>query len=123
MSDRATSSRRDAAHAPHDDRPARRGHGVLVDFWTRACIDWLRTASRVRAWAERYREQGLVGVDTPEFAGRGRAGHEHLERDLATGAQFTCAVDRAQAGDPVPAVATALRCGLDGATSVRAGRT
>jgi thiol-disulfide isomerase/thioredoxin len=42
---------------------------VLVDFWTYTCINWLRTLPYVRAWAEKYRDQGLVviGVHTPEF--------------------------------------------------------
>jgi thiol-disulfide isomerase/thioredoxin len=42
---------------------------VLVDFWTYTCINWLRTLAYVRAWAERYADQGLVvvGVHTPEF--------------------------------------------------------
>jgi len=45
------------------------GKVVLVDFWTYTCINWLRTAPYVRAWAARYKEQGLVviGVHTPEF--------------------------------------------------------
>ncbi|MGH9421392.1 MAG: redoxin domain-containing protein, partial [Thermoanaerobaculia bacterium] len=46
-----------------------RGKVVLVDFWTYTCINWLRTLPYLRAWAARYREQGLVviGVHTPEF--------------------------------------------------------
>jgi thiol-disulfide isomerase/thioredoxin len=46
-----------------------RGHVVLVDFWTYTCINWLRTLAYLRAWAERYHDQGLVvlGVHTPEF--------------------------------------------------------
>ena len=46
-----------------------RGKVVLVDFWTYTCINWLRTLAYVRAWAERYHDQGLVvvGVHTPEF--------------------------------------------------------
>jgi thiol-disulfide isomerase/thioredoxin len=46
-----------------------RGSVVLVDFWTYTCINWLRTLGYVRAWDERYRDQGLVvvGVHTPEF--------------------------------------------------------
>ena len=28
------------------------GKVVLVDFWTYTCINWLRTLSYVRAWAE-----------------------------------------------------------------------
>jgi thiol-disulfide isomerase/thioredoxin len=48
---------------------ALRGKVVLVDFWTYTCINWLRTVPYVRAWAEKYRDQGLVviGVHTPEF--------------------------------------------------------
>ena len=46
-----------------------RGKVVLVDFWTYTCINWLRTLPYVRAWAERYKDHGLVviGVHTPEF--------------------------------------------------------
>ena len=47
-----------------------RGKVVLVQVWTYSCINWLRTLPYVRAWAEKYRNQGLVviGVHTPEFA-------------------------------------------------------
>ncbi len=46
-----------------------RGKVVVVDFWTYTCINWLRTLPYVRAWAEKYKDQGLVmiGVHTPEF--------------------------------------------------------
>jgi len=49
---------------------ALRGKVVLVDFWTFTCINWLRTLPYVRAWAEKYKDQGLVviGVHTPEFS-------------------------------------------------------
>jgi thiol-disulfide isomerase/thioredoxin len=49
---------------------ALRGKVVLIDFWTYTCINWLRTLPYVRAWAEKYRDQGLVviGVHAPEFA-------------------------------------------------------
>ena len=49
---------------------ALRGKVVLIDFWTYTCINWLRTAPYVRAWAEKYKDQGLVviGVHAPEFA-------------------------------------------------------
>jgi thiol-disulfide isomerase/thioredoxin len=49
---------------------ALRGKVVLIDFWTYTCINWLRQLPYVRAWAERYRDQGLVviGVHAPEFA-------------------------------------------------------
>ena len=48
---------------------ALRGKVVLVHFWTYTCINWLRTQSYLRAWAEKYKNQGLVviGVHTPEF--------------------------------------------------------
>jgi thiol-disulfide isomerase/thioredoxin len=47
-----------------------RGKVVLIDVWTYTCINWLRTLPYVRAWAEKYKNQGLVviGVHTPEFA-------------------------------------------------------
>ncbi len=46
-----------------------RGKVILIDFWTYTCINWLRTLPYVRAWAEKYKDQGLVviGVHTPEF--------------------------------------------------------
>ena len=46
-----------------------RGKVVVVEFWTYTCINWLRTLPYVRAWAEKYKDQGLVviGVHTPEF--------------------------------------------------------
>lgn len=46
-----------------------RGRVVLVDFWTYTCVNWLRTLPYLRAWDDRYRDQGLtiVGVHTPEF--------------------------------------------------------
>lgn len=49
---------------------ALKGKVVLVDFWTYSCINCLRTLPYVKAWAEKYRDQGLVviGVHTPEFA-------------------------------------------------------
>ncbi|MFC7379595.1 cytochrome c biogenesis protein DipZ [Brevundimonas sp. GCM10030266] len=47
-----------------------RGKVVVVDFWTYSCINCLRSIPYVKAWAEKYRDQGLVviGVHTPEFA-------------------------------------------------------
>ena len=48
---------------------ALRGKVVLVDFWTYTCINWWRTEPYIRAWAEKYKDQGLVvvGVHAPEF--------------------------------------------------------
>lgn len=46
-----------------------RGKVVLVQFWTYTCINWRRTLPYVRAWAQKYKDKGLVviGVHTPEF--------------------------------------------------------
>jgi len=46
------------------------GKVVLVDFWTYSCINWRRQLPYVRAWAEKYKDQGLVaiGVHAPEFS-------------------------------------------------------
>jgi cytochrome c biogenesis protein CcdA/thiol-disulfide isomerase/thioredoxin len=47
-----------------------KGHVVLVDFWTYSCINCLRSLPYVEAWAQKYRDQGLIviGVHAPEFA-------------------------------------------------------
>ncbi|QRM33731.1 cytochrome c biogenesis protein DipZ [Microvirga sp. VF16] len=47
-----------------------RGKVVLIGFWTYSCINCIRTMPYVRAWAEKYKDQGLVviGVHAPEFA-------------------------------------------------------
>ena len=49
---------------------ALKGKVVLVDFWTYSCINCLRAIPYVRAWAEKYKDKGLVviGVHAPEFA-------------------------------------------------------
>jgi thiol-disulfide isomerase/thioredoxin len=49
---------------------------TLVNFWTFTCVNWLRTFPYVRAWAEKYKDRGLVviGVHTPEF---------NVEKDFA----------------------------------------
>lgn len=49
---------------------ALRGKVVLADFWTYSCINCLRTLPYVRAWAQKYKDHGLVviGVHSPEFA-------------------------------------------------------
>jgi cytochrome c biogenesis protein CcdA/thiol-disulfide isomerase/thioredoxin len=52
------------------NRDELKGKVVLVDFWTYSCINCLRTLPYVRAWADKYKDSGLVviGVHTPEFA-------------------------------------------------------
>jgi cytochrome c biogenesis protein CcdA/thiol-disulfide isomerase/thioredoxin len=46
------------------------GKVVVVDFWTYSCINCLRAIPYVRAWAEKYKDHGLIviGVHAPEFA-------------------------------------------------------
>jgi len=71
-----------------------RGNVVVVQFCTFSCINWLRTVPYVKAWAEKYRDDGLVviGVHSPEFP---------FEHDLekiraaleAMGVAFPVAVD------------------------------
>jgi cytochrome c biogenesis protein CcdA/thiol-disulfide isomerase/thioredoxin len=57
-------------NSPPLTREQLKGKVVLVDIWTYSCINCIRTVPYVRAWAERYRDQGLVviGVHSPEFA-------------------------------------------------------
>ncbi len=57
-------------NSPPLTREGLKGKVVLVDFWTYSCINCLRSLPYVRAWAEKYRDQGLVviGVHAPEFA-------------------------------------------------------
>ena len=47
-----------------------RGHVVVVDFWTYSCINCLRALPYVKAWYDKYRDEGLVviGIHAPEFA-------------------------------------------------------
>jgi cytochrome c biogenesis protein CcdA/thiol-disulfide isomerase/thioredoxin len=75
-----------------------RGKVVLVDFWTYSCINCLRTLPYIKAWAEKYKDSGLVviGVHTPEFP---------FEKDLANvqkavhdlGATYPVALDNGYA--------------------------
>jgi hypothetical protein len=46
-----------------------RGRVVLVSFGTYTCMNWTRSLPYIRAWADKYADQGLVviGVQTPEF--------------------------------------------------------
>lgn len=57
-------------NSPPLTREQLRGKVVLVDFWTYSCINCLRALPYVKAWAEKYRDAGLVviGVHAPEFA-------------------------------------------------------
>jgi thiol-disulfide isomerase/thioredoxin len=67
---------------------ALRGRVVLVDIWTYSCVNWLRTLPYVRAWAERYRDHGLVvvGVHAPEFGFEHELDNvRHATRELGVG--------------------------------------
>jgi len=57
-------------NSPPLTREQLRGKVVLVDFWTYSCINCLRAIPYVRAWYDKYRDDGLVviGVHAPEFA-------------------------------------------------------
>jgi thiol-disulfide isomerase/thioredoxin len=57
-------------NSPPLDPADLRGRVVVADFCTYTCINWLRTLPYVRAWAEKYKDLGLVviGVHTPEFS-------------------------------------------------------
>jgi len=70
------------------------GKVVLVDFWTYSCINCLRTLPYVRAWAEKYRDHGLVviGVHSPEFAFEKDVGNvRRAVRDFAV--EYPVAID------------------------------
>jgi cytochrome c biogenesis protein CcdA/thiol-disulfide isomerase/thioredoxin len=75
-------------------RESLRGKVVLVDFWTYSCINCLRTLPYIRAWAEKYKDAGLVvlGVHAPEFAfEKLPANVRRATKDLGVG--FPVAVD------------------------------
>jgi cytochrome c biogenesis protein CcdA/thiol-disulfide isomerase/thioredoxin len=75
-------------------REGLRGKVVLVDFWTYSCINCLRTLPYIRAWAEKYKDAGLVvlGVHAPEFAfEKLPANVRRATKDLGVG--FPVAVD------------------------------
>jgi thiol-disulfide isomerase/thioredoxin len=46
-----------------------KGKVVLIDFWDYSCINCIRAIPYIRAWAQKYKDSGLVviGVHTPEF--------------------------------------------------------
>lgn len=71
-----------------------RGRVVLVDFWTYTCVNWLRTLPYVRAWAAKYRDDGLtvIGVHTPEF-GFERDIDNIVAQSRAFGVEYPIAVD------------------------------
>ena len=66
-------------------RESLRGKVVLVHIWTYTCINSLRPLPYVKAWADKYKDAGLVviGVHTPEFSvEKEPANVERAVRDL-----------------------------------------
>ena len=57
-------------NGPPLTREQLRGKVVVIDFWTYSCINCIRSLPYVRAWYDRYKDDGLVviGVHAPEFA-------------------------------------------------------
>jgi cytochrome c biogenesis protein CcdA/thiol-disulfide isomerase/thioredoxin len=57
-------------NSPPLNRAALKGKVVVIDFWTYSCINCLRAIPYVRAWWQKYKDEGLVviGVHSPEFA-------------------------------------------------------
>ncbi len=74
-----------------------KGKVVLVDFWTYSCINCLRSLPYIRAWADKYRDSGLVviGVHTPEFGFEQQANVEKAVQKL--GITYPVALDSNQA--------------------------
>lgn len=71
-----------------------RGTVAVVQFCTFSCINWLRTVPYVRAWAEKYRDDGVtvIGVHSPEFP------FEHDEQEVRSalegmGIRYPVAID------------------------------
>jgi thiol-disulfide isomerase/thioredoxin len=64
-------------NGPPLTRDGLRGKVVLIDFWTYSCINCLRSIPYVQAWADKYKEAGLVviGDHAPEFAFERDLGH------------------------------------------------
>jgi thiol-disulfide isomerase/thioredoxin len=75
-----------------------RGRVVLVEFGTYTCINWLRTLPYVRAWADKYKNQGLVviQVHAPEFEFEKDLDNVRLELKRE-GVSFPIAVDNEHA--------------------------
>jgi thiol-disulfide isomerase/thioredoxin len=73
---------------------ALRGKVVLIDFWTYTCINWRRTLPYVRAWAEKYKDHGLIviGVHTPEFGFEKNLDNVHRAMD-SLAIRYPVAVD------------------------------
>lgn len=75
-----------------------RGNVVLVEFWTYACINCIRSVPKVVEWDEKYRDQRLkvIGVHTPEF--RYEQKLENVEKAVTDfGIEYPVALDNGYA--------------------------
>ena len=54
---------------PEALKPVMKDKVVLYDFWTYSCINCIRTFPYLKAWNEKYSDEGLliIGVHSPEF--------------------------------------------------------
>ena len=71
-----------------------RGKVVLIDIWTFDCINCRNALPYLRAWAEKYKDQGLIviGVHSPEFAFERRL--DNVKRAVhELGLNFPIAID------------------------------
>jgi thiol-disulfide isomerase/thioredoxin len=102
-----------------------KGKVVLIDFWTYTCINWRRTLPYVRAWAQKYKNQGLVviGVHSPEFDFEKGVGNVRREtKDM--GIDYPVAIDselaiwRAFRNDYWPALISSMHEGVLGTTNL-----
>jgi len=73
-----------------------RGKVVLVEFWAYECINCVHVLPHVKAWDQRYRDQGLtvVGVHTPELDEEYDAGNLRTAI-LRSGIRYPVAQDNA----------------------------
>ena len=64
------------------DIPSLKGKVVMIDFWTYSCINCIRTLPYVKAWYEKYKDDGfvIIGVHSPEFAFEGKL--ENVEKAI-----------------------------------------
>lgn len=90
---------------------ALRGKVVLVNFWTYSCVNWRRQLPFIRAWQNRYRDDGLVviGVHSPEFAfehdiGNIRRAARDMEIDYSIAVDNDHSVWRAFGNNAWPAI-------------------
>ncbi|MGF6724545.1 thiol-disulfide isomerase/thioredoxin [Paraburkholderia sp. GAS41] len=81
-------------NSPPLTREGLRGKVVVINVWTYSCINCLRALPYIKAWADKYKDQGLVviGVHAPEFAFERNVGNvQKASREL--GVDYPVAID------------------------------